>query len=113
MCLLKPKENKQMAYVFMHWTPNVPTISSVCDWRAVAYKSFVVWDINFHSGFCQKRSQKHMLMQLKLLAFSVQQHFPMFQTAFVLLYHIFAIQRLRQNYSHSSYARLIWFETLW
>lgn len=35
LCPPKPKENKQMVYVFVQWTPAVPTISPVCDQQTV------------------------------------------------------------------------------
>lgn len=55
MCLPKPKENKQMAYVFMHWTPYCP---KSCNRRTVAYNSFVVWDVNFHSKCFARTSHR-------------------------------------------------------
>lgn len=83
MCLPKPKENNQMAYVFMHWTPTVLTLSPVCDRRTVAYNSFVVWDKNFHSIFILPNPATETHVQL--LTLSQQEHFPIFQTTSDLL----------------------------
>ena len=111
MCLPKPKENKQMAYVFMHWTPTVP--QSVCDWQTVAYNSLVVRENNrlslqfLFSQSSSETSQTHV--DAELYSSLPAGTFPPFS-------NWFSRSRLRGqvgDYSHPSSPRAAWSDTLW
>lgn len=105
MCLPKPKENKQMACVFIHWTPTVLTISTVCVRRTAAYNSFVVRDANFRSKLLAKISHRHTCrcsaMFLSPAGIYPSPSFLFFfpTTISDLLCHVFVTQRPGQDYS--------------